>query len=549
MSAGGRAAWEFGEDLRLRKDGTLRLLLGGQVHNSSSSSPASIRQSFAHVRDLHANTVLAPVSWALTEAREGEFDFTLVDAMVDEARSRGLHLVLLWFGAFKNATSTYAPRWVRADHARFPRAVVHAKTRGSAFHYSGVMPTPVLSVFSEALRDADATAFEAFVTHLAEVDSTDVVALVQVENESGILHDSRDRSETAEEAWRGDVPAALIAAAREGDEGSLLRTLWVEGGRREAGPWSDVFGDGSGADEIFMAWSIASYVQHLAARGQAVKRIPMYANAWLGPQPGQDEPGEWPSGGPSSRVIDVWRAAAPSLSLVGPDIYVDDADSAMRTYATGSQPFFVPESRLRAGELVRAVGTYRAVGWSGFGFDGANPEGQVAATLAYLTAFEAEIAEAQRTGRIGAVVVEPGAPPTQATVGDLTVSARGLSDIVRDFLLDVGVQLPDEALPVPDETLPREPVPTPGERRPFALIFAVADDELVVVGQGAKLDFAAPRGAVEVDAVTELLLDEGRVVVPGRVLNGDERLQVVPVDRVGAARITLLRPPVAQERS
>jgi len=120
------------------------------------------------------------------------------------------------------------------------------------------------------------------------------------------------------------------------------------------------------------------------------------------------------------------------------------------------------------------------------------------------------------------------------------VSARGLSDIVRDFLLDVGVQLPDEALPVPDETLPREPVPTPGEHRPFALIFAVDDDELVVIGQGVKLDFAAPQGSVEVDAVVELLLDEGRVV-PGRVLNGDERLQVVPVDRVGAARVTLLR--------
>ncbi|KQP74376.1 hypothetical protein ASF40_03325 [Microbacterium sp. Leaf288] len=540
MSAGDRSAWTFGEDLRLRKDGELRLLLGGQVHNSSSSSTASIRQSFAHARHLHANTVLAPVSWALTEPREGEFDFTLVDTMIDEARGQGLHLVLLWFGAFKNAASTYAPRWVRADQTRFPRAVVHAKTRGSAFHYSGVMPTPVLSVFSEALRDADATAFEAFITHLAEVDRTDVVALVQVENESGILRDSRDRSDLAEEAWRRDAPGALIAAARAGEEGSLLRTLWAEAGRREAGTWADVFGDGSGADEIFMAWSIASYVQHLAERGQAVKQIPMYANAWLGPQPGQDEPGAWPSGGPSSRVIDVWRAAAPSLSLVGPDIYVDDADSAMRTYATGSQPLFVPESRLRAGELVRAIGTYRAVGWSGFGFDGANPEGQVAAMLAYLTGFEPEIAEAQRAGRIGAVVVEPGSPPAETTVGDLTVSARGLSDIVRDFLLDVGVQLPDEALPVPDETLPREPVPTPGEQRPFGLIFAVADDELVVIGQGVKLDFAAPQGLVEVDAVVELLLDEGRVV-PSRVLNGDERLQVVPVDRVGAARVTLLR--------
>ena len=95
-----------------------------------------------------------------------------------------------------------------------------------------------------------------------------------------------------------------------------------------------------------MAWAIASYVEHLASRGQAIADIPMYANAWLGPQPGQDTPGQYPSGGPTSRVLDIWRAAAPSLAFLGPDIYVDDADGAMAQYATGVQPFFVPECRL-----------------------------------------------------------------------------------------------------------------------------------------------------------------------------------------------------------
>ncbi|WP_345800767.1 DUF5597 domain-containing protein [Microbacterium sp. AZCO] len=532
--------WTFGEDLRLRKGDRLRLLVGGQVHNSSSSSPAAIRESFAHARRVNANTVLAPVSWALLEPREGVFDFALVDAMVAEASRLDLALVLLWFGAFKNAASTYAPRWVREDRERFPRAVVHPTTKGSAFHYSGVTPTPVLSVFSSDLRDADGTAFEALVRRLAEVDEADVVALVQVENESGLLRDSRDRSALAEAAWAEPVPAALIASARSAGDASLMHRLWTGAGRRDAGTWAEVFGRGADADEVFMAWAIGSYVERLAQRGQDVKPIPMYANAWLGPQPGQDQPGQWPSGGPSSRVLDVWRTAAPSLALLGPDIYVDDAAAAMRDYATGAQPFFVPESRLRAGELVRAVGTHRAAGWSAFGIDGANPEGQVAATLAYLIAFEDEIAAAQRAERIGAVVVEPGVPVTDASVGDLTVSARGLNDIVRDFLLDVGVQLPEEALPVPDETLPREPVPTPGERRPFALVFAEDDDTCVIVGQGVKLDFASAAGEVEYDSVTELLIEDGGIV-PGRVLNGDERLQVVPVDRVGAARVTLLR--------
>ena len=118
-----------------------------------------------------------------------------------------------------------------------------------------------------------------------------------------------------------------------------------------------------------MAWAIATYVEHLAARGRAIADIPMYANAWLGPQPGQDTPGQYPSGGPTSTVLDIWRAAAPSLAFLGPDIYVHDADAAMAQYATGIQPFFVPECRLSAAELVRAIGTYGAVGWSGYGLD------------------------------------------------------------------------------------------------------------------------------------------------------------------------------------
>ena len=122
-----------------------------------------------------------------------------------------------------------------------------------------------------------------------------------------------------------------------------------------------------------MAWAIASYVEHLAGRGRAIADIPMYANAWLGPQPGQDTPGQYPSGGPASTVLDIWRAAAPSLAFLGPDIYVDDADAAMAQYATGIQPFFVPECRLSAAELVRAIGTYGAVGWSAYGLDLAEP--------------------------------------------------------------------------------------------------------------------------------------------------------------------------------
>ena len=151
------------------------------------------------------------------------------------------------------------------------------------------------------------------------------------------------------------------------------RRLWESTGSAESGSWPEVFGDTPAAEEVFMAWAIATYVEHLAARGRAIADIPMYANAWLGPQPGQDTPGQYPSGGPTSTVLDIWRAAAPSLAFLGPDIYVHDADAAMAQYATGIQPFFVPECRLSPAELVRAIGTYGAVGWSGYGLDARQP--------------------------------------------------------------------------------------------------------------------------------------------------------------------------------
>jgi len=532
------SAWTIDEGFRLLHGGRPALLLGGQVHNSSSSSERSIADSFAHVRRMHGNTVLAPVSWALIEPDEGDFDFDLVDMMLEQARANGLRLVLLWFGAFKNAASTYAPRWVRADEARFPRAVAHAAGL-QAFSYQGATPKPVLSVFGDELRTADATAFEALMTHLLEADHEDTVAMVQVENESGLLSDSRDRSPLADRAWDSPVPGALLEHLARGGS-SPTRDLWRDRGAATAGSWADVFGDDVRADEIFMAWAFSSYVEDLASRGRAIKPVPMYANAWLGPQPGQDDPGQFPSGGPASRVIDVWRAGAPSLDLVGPDLYVDDADAAMRTYAAAGQPLFVPECRLRAGELVRAIGAYRAIGWCAFGIDDASPSGQVATTLAHLTALEAEITAAASHDALAAVVLEPTSDIVTVRLGDLELEARGTLTLLQRMLLDAGVEAPAPELALPDETSPDALVPAPADTRPFCLLIAEDRDTVLLVGQGVTVDFSGADEHLELDSVQELLVEAGRIVA-GRVLNGDERLHILPTHAVGAARIRLLR--------
>ena len=91
-------------------DGAPTLLLGGQVHNSAPSSPPYMRAIFDRLESMSVGTVIGSASWALIEPDEGSFDFSHVDAQIAEARTRGMRLVLIWFGAFKNAASTYAPR-------------------------------------------------------------------------------------------------------------------------------------------------------------------------------------------------------------------------------------------------------------------------------------------------------------------------------------------------------------------------------------------------------------------------------------------------------
>ncbi len=531
--------WTIDDRGVLRQDGVSALLLGGQVHNSSSSTVSAIRESFAKARTLNANTVLAPVSWAQLEPAEGVFDFALIDRMIEEATAHGLRLVPLWFGAMKNAGSGYAPSWLRADQDRFPRSVVTGRGK-AAFTYTGQTQKPVLSIFSENLRRADAAAFAALLRRIALVDVDGRVAMVQVENEAGILGDSRDRSDIATEVWQSPVPPELVAALAASDGTSPSALLWAERGRLVDGTWEQVFGDDERADEIFMACGVARYVEGVARQGRSEFTVPLYANSWLGPQPGQDSPGQYPSGGPTSRVIEVWKAMAPTLALVAPDIYVHDAAAAMAVYARADQPLFVPEAQPRTGELVRALGTFSAIGWSAFGFDHLSPHGQLSQLLAHLTALERPLLDARERGELASVVIESPEDTTELTIGTTVLSARGSVVLFHHLLVDAGVQVPLITPELADETEPGTAIPAAADPRPFALIAAESSDSLLVIGRGVTLDFSDQNHKVEIDSAEELRL-EGGVHIVSRVINGDERLELLPVREVGAVRIRLLR--------
>ena len=181
-----------GTATRLIVDGKPFLMLAGELRNSSGSSLEYLKPIWPKLAAMHINTVLTAVYWELLEPKEGQFDFTLVDGAIQAAQANHLRLIFLWFGSWKNGVSSYPPAWVKTDQNRFPR-VQDKDGKG----------IETLSTLGTATRDADSRAFAALMRHIKEVDTQHTVVMMQVENEIGVLGDSRDRNESGQQGFRG----------------------------------------------------------------------------------------------------------------------------------------------------------------------------------------------------------------------------------------------------------------------------------------------------------------------------------------------------------
>lgn len=501
-----------GEATQLFVDGKPYLALAGELHNSSPSSPAYMAPIWDKLARNHVRTVIGAASWELVEPQEGRFDFTAVDDQIRQAHAHGMRLVMIWFGAYKNAESTYAPSWVRRDERRFPRVV-----KASA----NLDYNPTLSVFGAQLVQADARAFAALMRHIKEVDRSGTVIMMQVENETGLLGDSRDRSALAAAAWRQPVPPALLSYL--GQHRATLRPglleAWRRNGYRTHGAWAEVFGADKTAEEIFMAWGFGSYVNAVAKAGAAEYPLPMYTNAWLGPQAGMPDPGDYPSGGPVARMMDVWKVAAPALAALAPDIYVDDFAAALAAFKRPDNPVFNPEAKIDASNLFLAIGQYDAVSFSPFGIEDAADDSDLVRAYAVLNEMTDQITAAQAAGRIRGFKVAPGATQKLA-LGGYEISLSGPYSTVGAFGAGTG----SEAKPGGDG---------------YGLVINSAENEFLFVGRGVSAKFAAPEARVELDSIVEGSFDKG-VWRPGRSINGDERWYVFPND-VRVIRIRLLK--------
>lgn len=326
----------------LMVDGAPFLMLGVQANNSSNY-PEVLPQVWPMVERLHANTLEIPVAWEQIEPVEGQFDFSYLDALLPQARQHGVKLVLLWFGTWKNTSPGYVPAWVKTNNARFPRM----RTKEGKTHYA-------LSPHGQATFEADRKAFVALMRYLKDHDPDHVVIMVQPENETGVYQQARDYSPEANRLFAGNVPAELAKAT----------------GKR--GSWTAVYGDN--AEPAFNAWYTARYIDRIAAAGKAVWKLPMYVNAAVGGPFAPPGKSGGASGGPDWQVIDVWKAAAPNIDAVAPDLYTRSAKDYLKFLDHYSRPdnaLMVPETG-NAADFARflwpTIG-HGGIGWAPFGMD------------------------------------------------------------------------------------------------------------------------------------------------------------------------------------
>jgi len=460
-------------------DGQPHLMIAGELHNSSASSKEYMQSVWPKLKSLNLNTVLATITWDQFEQEEGSYDYELIDYLIEESEKNDLKLVVIWFASWKNGESSYIPMWVKEDTKRFPRAITQE---------GKVMET--LSVFSDNSRNADAKAFTALMQRIKEKDENNTVIMVQPENEVGLFGAIDYRKEVLKKYEEDEVPKALMTYLNknERDLKEEVSSVWKAAGSKKAGTWKEIFGDNPQSKEFFMAWHYAQYMDYVAASGRKVHDLPMFVNAWIVQKP-EDLPGVYPNGGPVSRVMDIYKAAAPSIDIICPDIYLPNYKEIYAMYVREDNSLLVPESSLDAARAFYAFAEHDAICFSPFGIEDAAGDILYSQSYAVLGELHNTITKYQGKGAMKGI--------------HLTKDYQDETFEINGYEVTLKIQDPNKPA--------------------FGLLINTGDNEFLASGMNFKAWFKKDQGnkMVYIGKVTEGRF-ENNEWVETRWLNGDE---------------------------
>lgn len=497
-----------GSATQLVVDGKPFLIIGGELGNSSASSVEDIERIFPKLQRMGLNTVLVPAYWDLTEPVEGQFDFTLTDKVIQQARENDLKVVFLWFGAWKNSMSCYAPLWFKQNYKKYPRAYTKAGK-----------PLEIASSFSENVFQADSKAFSELMKHVAAVDKEGTVVMVQIENEIGMLEDARDYSKEANKQFNAPVPTVFIDYLQKNKKQLHPEMLakWGSQGFRKQGTWQEVFGADVYTDEIFMALSYAQYVERMAQIARSIHNVPLYVNAAMNSR--GRKPGEYPSAGPLAHLIDVWHCGAPSIDFLAPDLYDKGFVDWVAKYKLHNNPLFIPEIRLEDNDGVRAFyvfGEHDAIGFCPFSIESGSDKADSPLVQSYTKLKELMplLAKYQGKGLMNGLLFDSDNKERILKYDDLEI-------ICRHYF-----------------TLPWDPRARDGSVWPEGggIVLRLAPNEYIVAGSGIVLEFKK-QGENQVKS-SPALGEDGFVSVGGKeqkqenTWQGNKRAGIGSVDEI-----------------
>ena len=486
-----------GTSTQLIVDGKPFLMLAGETGNSSASDLKYLDAIWPKLVKMNLNTLLVPVYWEMVEPAEGKLDFTLLDGAITSARKHHIKLVLLWFGTWKNSMSCYAPLWVKTNQERFPRA---RETQGRALE--------ILTPFSTENLSADVKVFTAMMKHIRKIDENQhTVVMIQVENEIGMIPDARDHSNEANASFGGSVPTALIDYLQK-HKGTLtpeLRSAWEKHGFKTSGTWEEVFEKGLQTDELFMAWHFASYTNVVTEAGKKEYALPMYVNAAL-IRPGY-KPGQYPSGGPLPHLFDIWKAAAPAIDFLSPDIYFKSFVEWSTPYNRPGNPLFVPEAgnNQSMANAFYAFGQLAAIGYSPFSIESLDHPENNQVTKAYdvLRQLTPAILANQGKGTMAGALLDSADQKAEIALGDYVFNVR------HEYSWPYAAK-------------------SEGENPRFGcMIIMLSPTEYIIAGRGVVVTFQSRSNDGTIAGIGAL--DEGRFVdgkwIAGLRMNGDQSHQ------------------------
>jgi len=498
-----------GTATQLIVDGQPFLALSGELANTAPTDLDYMRRIFPILASqVHLNTVLTPVAWAWIEPQEGQYDFRLVDAALENANLSNLRIVWLWFGSWKNGQSNFAPGWVKTNQIRFPKAQIQ---NGASVE--------ILSTLDERNLQADARAFAALMRHFRQVDKTHRVIMAQVENEVGLIGDSRDRSPKANDVFARPVPGEFMDYLQMHKEDLLpeFRAIWEAAGFKRSGTWEEVFGKGAKTDEIFMGWNYARYVDKVAEAGKGEYPIPMFVNAWLN-APTDNGPGDYPSGGPQAHMHDVWRAGAPHLDMFCPDIYMTNFAELAARFSRSGNTLFIPEC---AGDIHGAANAFYAIGQ----FDAIGYSSMGIGELQRLTAFRAGEAGPEAPANVSNLPL-PAAYATLSQLAPLILEHQGGGTIGATWLTKENpraqIRLGGCILNVTLAGWGRGPISDTAIG--YGIFMATAPDEFLMAGDNVQVTFSTDPAGNEIVGLVEQAagrFEKGKWIVT-RLLGGDD---------------------------